>query len=478
MTNPILKYISVTVTNQFGPFEYAYTNYDGTPGTGFAFPPIKQGDIAALDAKIALLIPKFCITNELRDGHYGEWFAKTSNPTVFPMETMGGLFVRNGIGYQTGISTGAHGLVTAAAAYFTRWPMQATNEWTLASLTYRTNGWIFTRMTDLDTRLYDASVRPVVRYLPAVASTSSPAFSLALTGTALRVSDQAATSVVETVSVATSNDISLGAIWKTISGAGITGAPPSTGDSVVVLYTVPFPLYGDMPYRLCAEDLNERWQVLNALTISPTSYPAASDYKPKLVKLYYGHGTSLVSWASAKSAALSDYQERSVSGWSGVQFMPQQKVGNSIGHAGAYLGTTYYALKITGTWAVTNLPDTVVDRVSQIYFISRPFEWIVKPYGAMYYDSKTFTNDWVTKPLQTNPVVVPFEIYSSGDVTLKNAWYAGTNLNIEFGAYDITDDWMDVPTVNGTMKSRGFGFGWGVGWYPFWCAELWDFKYR
>lgn len=489
-TNPIPKYMTVSTSNQWGAVSYIYTNYDGAVESGVFYPYVKQGDIAALDAKVDVLIPKFCVTNELVAGNFGSWFAKTSLPSAFPMETKGGLFYRQNIGYWTNLTVDAHGLTNGTVAYYTRWPAQATNEWTLGSVTYGTNGWAFSRINDLDLRLYDQSVRPVLRYIPGSTSTAAfPSITFNLSGTALRFSDQVATSAVESVSMVSTGEVQLTIPWKVISGISVTGTPVTNGDSFVIAYYTPFTLYGDMPFRLFAQDLNERQRIINALLISPTTYAYTNQNRYVTpVRYYWGKGESSVSWAAAKSAAEADFQSRALT----VEAtLTTRTIGSSVGFAGSSAGQfTIYpkwtAVKMAGTWAITNFMAKAIARESQVYFISRPFGFISKmvPSSTYHYEHKSFVDQWVTQPAQTN-IIIPENYDLIQNQSAQYAWYAGTNLlNVEFGAVDIPSaDWCNEPSTPGDYnyqhQAKGFAFGVSdYSLYPFFCAELWDFKYK
>ncbi len=481
-SNPVTSVKTVAVTN-LGPFSYSYTNWDGTVGIATAYPPVLQSDIAALDTTIGLLIPRFLVADEMQDDTYSAWLRKTNSagvtPDDFPAETKGGLFSRLGIGYVPSVGTNGWGVSTGAVAYFTRWPAQTTNDWTLASTTYKSNGWAYTRMNDLDLRLYDAAPKPVLRYTPA-GSGAWANVTFTLGGTALRIADQVTTSASETITMSSGADHPLDTRWKTVTSITASGIPANTGDSVVVTYLAPFSLYGDQTFRLFAADLNERQRVLNALICTKTNLYVDQ------TENWWGMGSSHGSAAAARAAAESDFQSRAIDAQASASLpslLARHSIGSGMSFARYVYGDRYSAIILAGKWRVRAWPTNGLSATRQTYHIA---EYVLFSTNRV---DKSYVELWDNQPVDTN-IVIKVRSRNDGVITVQSAFLADVQSSssyspIEYGTVTMPPDWCSEPGpgVFSAGKGMDFGFDYDVGYGPqdrpaAWGVSVWDFRYK
>ena len=265
-TNTYPIYTNIVVTNQVGPFEYTYTDTGGVERTGTSYPPVTRGFLHSLDSKIQQLIPYFVCTNAAGEGgnmssYFDLTYGDNIHPLGAPMESMGGLFSRNNIGYFTNMTEDSWGHTNGGSAWWTRTPA-ITSHWPLATAHY-TGTWVQTRIGDFDTRYHEWDERPVLEYTSAGANPLS-SLSVTVAGLVLNMTNQTTASDSEVVVVTSSNTPLTLPFWRVTSITPAT-APPNTGDLFVAAWTSNVPLYGTQPYRLYVTDMNERARVLALL---------------------------------------------------------------------------------------------------------------------------------------------------------------------------------------------------------------------
>lgn len=307
-TNIHLMTTNILTTNQFVPFEYSYVSPNES-GTATGYPYVTRYALHELDTTIDALIPEFTAASMMTNGTYNLWFSNCppvsihskSKQGIVLDESKAGILARRGIGYATNFTTNVYGHVTGGDAWYTRQP-PTIDQWLLAEAHY-TGAWTFVDVGDFDTRYYGGDTPDVV-YTPA-GTNPVQAVSVTSSGLALIESNQAAVVTTEVVVVSGTTTPTIER-WYSVSNLAVTGGTPSTGDVVSVVWPGTYPLYGDYPYRLYAQDINERAHVLSLLTRTESSnvgrLPTTNDM--------YGVGTSKTntgSWAEAKTKAEEDY---------------------------------------------------------------------------------------------------------------------------------------------------------------------------
>lgn len=325
-TNLCLMTANIVTTNQFGPFDYSYTSPNES-GVATGYPYVTHYALDALDTRIENLIPEFVCRHVMSNDTYNAWFASCptnfegTHSNIIPWESKAGMFSREGIGYATNLTVDTYtDLVTGGDARFTRQP-PTIDSWVLAEAHY-TGAWVFVDVGQFDTRYYSTNL-PYAVYTPE-GTNIVQSVSITCTGDVLVVSDQSTDGASEIVSV-TGTNTAMTSLWYDVGGLSVTGGTPSTGDVVAVLWKGTYPLYGDYPYRLYAEDLNERAEVLSKLI---TTYSDAI-YFWGTNETYVGNSTTnwgmegvaraddplpSGSWAEAKANCVTDYGVDSRSG--------------------------------------------------------------------------------------------------------------------------------------------------------------------
>ena len=260
-TNISVVTTNIVTTNALGPF--TYTGQGGATMTGT--PYVTHAFVAAMDTAIGSLIPHFAATNWATGGNFNDYFAledaATNRPTEFPLWNFAAMCDTLSIGYATNLATNVWGVITNGNGYWTRQPEYKAH-WVLAEAHW-TGAWNYIEIDDMDTRLYDATIRPVIQY-QAGGTNALGSLSVTLTGSNLVWSDQSLVATTEVVSV-TSSNTALTERWYRVQGISVGSAAPNTNDTLSVVWTNRIALYGDLPYRLHAEDIDERVVALEAM---------------------------------------------------------------------------------------------------------------------------------------------------------------------------------------------------------------------
>jgi len=302
-TFDVPAWTNVTTTNAIGPFTYQ----DSDDVTRTAYPLVTRAFLAAMDSKIATLAGYTVATNEADpDGSFDSWFTNTyhtfaGDPPVvdstnllltLPVNSMAGLGDRLGIGYvtnRTGYSfdpeTNAIDFVTGGDFYWTRQP-ETTQTVVLADHISRgpTNDWRHRDLGTFDRKFYSAEL-PKLRFL----SYTNDGLSgdVELIGWIIDQEDQSLVFTSETVTVTGDmmetnalglyeGTTNLSLTWYDLEGTnkswlnlpGIiapTNPAGMTGDVITVAWDGPVGLFGDQPFRLYAQDVDERVAALKAM---------------------------------------------------------------------------------------------------------------------------------------------------------------------------------------------------------------------
>jgi hypothetical protein len=190
--------------------------------------------------------------------------------------------------------------------------------------------------------------------------------------------------------------------------------------------------YGDYPWQIYVEDLQERYKVLNALKIF--RIPRAS-IRASYERYYGDSGWNTSSWLAAKSAAVSDFKRTEV-------------------YTNAYLGIDYFYCLYNGQYSES--PNKWKARIwsdyLQAFFISATTE--INHRDSVFIDvadSSVFTPDYT---FDDNGLLVSEGVYSL--IYEQAVWNndAIVELPILFGLQTVANE-CEEPVLN-TQKSQGF----------------------
>ena len=315
--------MSITTTNAFAPVEYANTG----GGTNIWYPYVRRDLMFAIDTQIKGLCggivykDRFIDTDYMTYGTNGMsevvtnesvvttnywtstnefadcnvWFATpdsdypatTNYPMEFPMLSFAGILASNDIGFVSGLTSNAWGLITGADTNeFTRTP--PTTNWVLAELQFITNGlWNFNNKINDDTgnwlnsgvygtNEYMASIH----YIAAGTNAQVP-ITFEFIGFTQKSPSQGPTYHDTNIVVANEWTIMPTGLWTRISQIDDKSTnSANNGDMYVFGYTNEIPLHGDWAHLMYASDFDERYTVLKALQVVNTIYGSAFDARP------------------------------------------------------------------------------------------------------------------------------------------------------------------------------------------------------
>jgi hypothetical protein len=445
-TNTIILDTQVTTTNQIGAFEYTYTDPSGTY-TNTAYTYLTRNFLHKLDEKIDALIPYFvdwsvAVSNSY-DDYFGEMAEKYHIDTKvwsdFLEASKAGIFDREGIGYvlPETITTNAGGYTTGGTAYYTRQP-ETRNNWLIGELHGSTSGWQYVDVGTLDTNMYSTNFLPVVQYIQGGTNALSTS-SITITGLVLNVSNQTTYSTSEVVSVSSTTTPCV-LPWYDITDITTAVDINNTGDVFAVLYTNEVVLYGERPYRLYAQDLDERYYVLkNLVAIEHTD---KRWYLPDFQSNYWlGSSSGLTSAPSAEASASSNYQALA---------------GTDIPFKHAYIEFD------TFTFGVENWDAFLRASQNRLEAYNIPTNATIQADIDLYFSSVAYGYD--RSPADTNDQYF-YDDYSRGYKTNQTQRLQTATLSL--GATNFVGNFLadviepvfpltDPPTVDGARYSRGF----------------------
>jgi hypothetical protein len=260
-TNVSLLTTNVTTTNQMSQF---IATVDGHSVTGT--PYLSRYCLAAMDSKIDELMSYFVNTNVIAMASYTNYPDKTSTWKP-PAITRKEIWAQAQIGGVTACTNSPY--------YYTRQPPM-TNVWLLGEWEWTGSNWLRNVTSTYDHRHLGALL-PVIEYHSVTTGVVSIAVGLEGTSRIWNTSTNAYYTNTLTAVGATS----LSAPWYRITDSTITGDALSTGDYVTVRYEGPIVLYGDRPYRLYAQDLDERARVLSQLVATHARVKPQKSYEWK-----------------------------------------------------------------------------------------------------------------------------------------------------------------------------------------------------
>lgn len=469
ITNYWICYTNATVTNQFLPFAYSWSQTNGTSGTATCYPAVKQSWIAVWDSKFASVIGgpwvrvEDCglLSNDTADAYFATF--GTNAGADFPIWTRTNLFLRQGIG------SGTNG-----GGLFTHTPDLLTNAWTLGAVRKITNSatsWSYQEMTPITTTIYDTSIRPVFEYWPSwptnelFAPFNSNSLTFTITGTILTFPSQTATSGTEVITITDSNDVPTVQPWYRITGVACTNTPPNSNDAWRIVYKEGFPIYGGNPYRLYACDVNERWAAIDPLVCTRYALSIGSSDK-RITHKYGDRGFTSSPWSATRDAAIADFGE-------GDSLFESNAFVVAVGSQG-YKDGSYDAqifANSTTNFSFASYPATMIGQgaASVGYIRLFPMQWDAsgQPIAATQTTVRIYDN------FGSYTSFVPFVLSSIGSGIVSNSSFDGWNI----GQTQIPSTFCDEP-INDTpgqpalRNTRGYTYRSDVSGYGFYMHSM------
>lgn len=321
VTNPVIQYKTVSLTNQFLPFAYTYSN-DYSSGVATYSPPVRRSWFTNWDGILFNVCTAYVNTNALgTDGTFNAYFQSVTAQTwnaVLPTYTATSLFHAAGIGWTN-----------RSVAHWTQAASVSTSDWVLASIhSGGTNGsqWTFKRWTDLASmHPCNALFTPVAEYRQAGA-TAMTNLQMTITGTSWGSLGSNVVSSSETVVFSNTNDVSLTNAWRSITNIACTSTRANSNDAIRVTYrTLPTLYDSSVGWRLTPETLNERKRCLAAMTMTYRKQSGVTDLAG--TKHWGASGGYHSTWAAAQAAADAAYATTNAGIYEGISVGAQ---GNQI----------------------------------------------------------------------------------------------------------------------------------------------------
>jgi len=262
-------YASDTRTNRDCFLPWTTTNtVGGVCRTNHHTPYLTYNIMTNLDARILSLPAGFARHWETNaEGLYTDWFLDTSSgsyPTEAPRSSFANILQHLGIGYVTNVATNLYGRITSSAAKFTRQPPTLNSYVLKESYFAGSDPWAsrsFGLTADED---ISAGALPVLRFYASTTNDWTAPGGITITGQR-RVPPHTIGAQSIVVTPLSTNDFALTDLWYTVSSILVTNTAAHTGDTYAVGYYGLDVSYYDAPYHLYAEDVIERFRVINAL---------------------------------------------------------------------------------------------------------------------------------------------------------------------------------------------------------------------
>ena len=200
---------------------------------------------------------------------FTSYFSSTNasgvKPTTLPMCNPAAVLSYTGGGFVTNTTDDGWGAISGGEAYFTRLNNHTAN-WTLGEVTQiDTNGTtVFNQIETFDTRYYSESF-PHVRYVPG-GTNQQESVNITIQGLRLIQTNQTTEVAEEVVSVSSNNTVCT-IHWYSVTNmiVATNTLSANAGDWYALAYTNEVHLYGNQPYILTAEQLQEHYAYINAL---------------------------------------------------------------------------------------------------------------------------------------------------------------------------------------------------------------------
>ena len=448
ITNNFICYTNVTVTNQFLPFEYSWSQTNGTSGTATCYPSIKRSWFTTWDSKLFSICTSYVDTNQLgTDGTYNAWFslpAQSNNiGASSPQITITGLFSKAAIGWTN-----------RNVAHWTQSAYANSSDWLLASIhsgSNAVNQWTFKRWTDLTTaHPCNSLYTPIAEYI-AAGTNAVTNLQMTVSGTAWGSLGSNVLTTSEVVSFSSTNDTVLTNSWRTITDITCSSVRANSNDAIRVTYkTLPSLYDSSVGWMLTPESLNERKACIDQLTVSSVSASSGFNSFGEISEGYgfdfqspYGGGAN---GAMAQADASWPTSTLSYSYVNGSYSMRCRDAG--------WVVNRHYAQLTRTDWATSNTPPTnAFGYTAQTYAYSD-----LDRFAGWYYTDVTAGNDWSNNCIGLNIRFQQFtEVYKTTSET------SGTYSSIVFTNTSLPGkpDWeAAVPAYGWVGKvfysSRGY----------------------
>ena len=377
ITNNFICYTNVTVTNQFLPFEYSWSQTNGTSGTSTCYPSIKRSWFTTWDSKLFSICTSYVDTNNIgTDGTFNDWFVLNSNNfshsssafPKFPTFASTSLLDRAGVGWTN--RSVAHWTYSATI------PLYDLLLGSINSSTSNDSSWTFQSWTSLsNVHPLDASYHPMVQYTPGGTNTPTN-ISLWIYGTSWGSLGSNVVQASELATFNSTNDVSLANAWRTITNITCNSARANSNDAIRIAYTIMPALYSEnIGWVLNAISLNERKSCVDRLLWSTNS--SASRYVFTNEQMSWSQGTFIGGGGRDVPYGLwTQLQANAEASWPGPtnqappNFPWSTNTSMIVGSFGWYQwaeDTTYFphykihnmaAALRTADWRITNAPPT------------------------------------------------------------------------------------------------------------------------
>jgi len=324
VTNANVVYLNmeVTTTNVFGDFEY--TNTIGGTNTSTAY--VTENTMFQIDRKIFSLfsvdrsssLSGFIVEPILTNGTIQEWFNTSSGtrtnargetidiyPNYIPTADKENAFYYSDIAYDGVAPTNVlddWGYVTNDTGAYSTFKYQPSFEWNLpqSEISFTGGAWdenlnisLPVGLTTVEKLELNTNSFPIIRYRIAGTNVTSPNVTVHMQY------DDVGPIENETITLTSTNDFQLTNQWTEMTLMEVTaGSALNTNDTISVVYTNNYSTHAKgesshYQYRLYADTLNERKQVLDTLIRTYTTGKSIS-----------GDNTNVIFWAGTGSDAV------------------------------------------------------------------------------------------------------------------------------------------------------------------------------
>lgn len=364
VTNKVIQYKTVSLTNQFLPFTYTYSNAV-VSGTEIYNPPMRRSWFTKWDDELFRIAAYYVNSNQLgTDGTFNAWFAMPANSNNvnanFPVFASTNLLDAASVGWTN--RTVAH------------WTYSATvspSDWMLASIHSsgsNPTSWTFKAWNGLSS-MHPAnnSSCPVAQYVPG-GTNSFSSITMTLSGTAWETNGNNSVSASEVLTFSSTNDVVSTNAWRTVTSISCSSLRPNSNDAVRITYITTPSLYDvDVGWKLTPASLNERKSCVDKMLWSYVS--SARGYTQSNVQQSWSSGITNRSttsygllWTQEMNAAEAGWPGPQ-SGAPGSEYWPTNTsvLVGSFGWShwddfGFYV--TLEAALHTVDWSITNAPPT------------------------------------------------------------------------------------------------------------------------
>lgn len=318
-----IGYVVTRETNLFGYVTggEAYWTRQPTTTTRLVLAEARSGQPAAIDA-VGFGVPEAT----------AEYFWHP--PSAYYVNASGSVIQASGSGYQLSAGfdswTNSEGYVSTN--WYDIWGVWESNAYTESSGTY--GDWILHDIGEFPTNYYATNYLPCLVYVRG--GTNAINLNVTLSGHAWIYTNQTTYSTTETVSVS-SETTACAVAWQDITNITVDADAPDTGDVIVVMYTNEIVLYGNWPWTLHPDDLDELAAALSALRwtgsarVAPQGanwYKTGAGSDPSASTAYDEQGSNYTAytpanWPGAYQVVAAKEVDQAPYEWYGSRIQPQ-----------------------------------------------------------------------------------------------------------------------------------------------------------